>query len=235
MVETLIAALSALFALGAGLVSYWSYRHQVRRATVTDARQQRIDQRERTVSQREAAAERREVLAQASMLDVTIRRVPSSLREGWSTSYILVHNSSNQPVSHLNVRFRDEVVTGESGVLFPGSTHSFRLTASEDCSSVLEDGRDVSVDFTDAAGIRWRREGDGGLREGRSTGSAWEWGAREEPVIMRFTGRDWDQPLAPEPASPRARDGLWKPSCAWGVLIGLLALALLVTALLRNV
>lgn len=196
MAETLIAAVSALIALAAGLVAYRAHRHQLRRAAVTDTHQRHIEEREQRVSEREAAAERREALVQASMMDVTVRWVPSSLHEGWSTPWILVHNSSNQPFADLHVRFRDEPVTGQTGVLFPGAIHRFQLPSSEYRSGVPEVGRGVSVDFTDVAGTRWRREGDGGLREGHSTGDTWEWGAREEPVIMRFTAPDppWPTP-----------------------------------------
>ncbi|OEJ28516.1 hypothetical protein AR457_32675 [Streptomyces agglomeratus] len=184
MTEILIAAFSAVVAAGAVAVSFAAHRHQVQRAAVLDAKEARVESRERQVEEREAEAERRETRSQASMIAVRALMVPSSLHGNWHRVELDITNHSNQAVFHLNVSYQDQEVEEGARGISPGCTRTVPLEFFEPSGrpTVLDK---VRIEFTDAAGIRWHRDADGGLRrQQRGDDGGWEWGERETPIIF---------------------------------------------------
>lgn len=187
MTEILIAAFSALVAAGAVAVSFAAHRHQVQRAAVLDAKEARVESRERQVEEREAEAERRETRSQASMIAVRALMVPSSLHGNWHRVELDITNHSNQAVFGLNVSYQDQEVEEGARGISPGCTRTVPLEFFEPSGrpAVLDK---IRIEFTDAAGVRWRRDADGGLRRQQQGNDAWEWGARETPIIFPTPG-----------------------------------------------
>jgi hypothetical protein len=185
MVQNLIAVLSTFIALAGLAVSYMGHRDKVRRE----------DELARLRQELEKEAEQRGVQAQASRLEVHVDVGRSQLHNGWAVPKLVVENLSNQPVHDLVVSFHDQVVA-EMPLLDTGDT-SFPLPLSEGATPAGLLLRQVTVDFTDAAGIRWRRDGRGSLRTGSGNEAlgTWERGRQDHPRI---------EPAAPSesPAGP---------------------------------
>jgi hypothetical protein len=184
MAEVLIAAFSALVAAGALAVSYAAHRHQVRRAAVLDEREARIEGWEGRLEQREREADRREARTQASLIAVRALAAPSSLHTHWRRVLLNIANHSNQPIFELSVYYNGELVEETQSGIGPGCTRNITLALSEPSAqpTVL---KKVDVEFTDAARTRWRRDGEGGLRQGSpQENGGWEWGEREIPVVQ---------------------------------------------------
>ncbi|MFE0647562.1 hypothetical protein ACFVZH_03090 [Streptomyces sp. NPDC059534] len=207
MVQNLVAVFSLLTGLVGLTLSYAAHRQKVREGRQESAlraeelqRFQRDREQERLLYEREQSAKRQRERHQASLISAHIALPPSPLHDNWVVPKAVIRNGSNQPVLDVRVSFRGEVIgewtllgTGEGTAPLPPTQrrdeHSDRL-------------RDLAVEFTDVAGIRWRREGYGVLRRARQgtgdpeTSGAWE--AGEPPDIERAT-----QPPGP-PSGPLA-------------------------------
>lgn len=181
VIQTLTAVLGALIGLAGLLVSYLAHRHKVRHDAALAAEEMRLLEREREAEQQEARV-------QASMLRVHVALSRSALHDGLVTPKVVVANQSNQPIQDVCVSLRDEAV-GETS-LFPTGEMVFPLPLSEAATPTGRLMREVTIDFTDAAGIRWRRQSGGSLRRGRINEAlgAWEWGEPEAPVVGWATG-----------------------------------------------
>ncbi|WP_327436380.1 hypothetical protein OG279_36895 (plasmid) [Streptomyces sp. NBC_01201] len=202
MIANIGVVVSALVSFGALVVSFAVYRHQVERARSLDARERRVEAAERLAARRQASIERQEALSQASMIDYRIVHADSALVDGLVRTSLTLTNRSNQPVSGLAAWVADERINDVSGTLEPGEQRAFYL--SEECAAALRPDRSkLDFAFTDAADIRWRRDGTGGLREGAQTSTGdWIWKPREGPVVA---ATDLVRPLpAYPPASRRA-------------------------------
>jgi hypothetical protein len=195
MVQNLIAALSTLIALAGLAVSYLGHRDKVRRE----------DELARLRQELEKEAEQQGVQAQASKLDVHVDVGRSQLHNGWAVPKLVVENQSNQPVHDLVVSFHDKVVA-EMPLLDTGDT-AFPLPLSEGSTPAGLLLRHVTVDFTDAAGIRWRREGRGSLRSGSGNEAlgTWQWGRPEQSRIEPAAPSE--SPALPSPVPPAGPPG----------------------------
>jgi hypothetical protein len=222
MVDTLIAVAGALVALGALTVSYLAHRHQVRRAAALDARERWVDAREREAAERE-------VLVQASLIGVRVITQPSPLHDGWVRRGLYVVNMSNQPVGNLSAEYRGEAVERVSGTLGAGEERSFPLPPSADGARPATALGRLTIDFTDAAAIRWRRDDGGGLRRGaRSPAGEWEWGERQDPVV----GEANPAFLPPSPPEPPDWVGFPSPgrprlAPAFALLVGVVVVTVI--------
>ncbi|MEU7484840.1 hypothetical protein [Streptomyces sp. NPDC042319] len=184
MLADLGAIVGAVIALGALLVSYRAHRHQVRRAEQLDGREREVEARERRAEERAKAAERQETLAQAAMVHLSVAPVASSLHPDWITPQVTVANLSSQPIRELLVCIAEIPVSDECGDVSSGQTRRISLpsTASRSTLGMLQLA--VRIEFTDAAGLRWRKHSDGGLQEGQPAADGdWTWGARESPPV----------------------------------------------------
>lgn len=238
MVEIWIAGVGVLVAAGSLTTSWLAHRLQVERAGALDSQEARIAAREQRVESRERDADRREMLTQASMIAVGVDVRASQLHEDWRTTRLVIINASNQPVRGVETRVFD-IPLGVEDVIYAGRTWATLLSQGSGLSA--QDADMVTVDFTDAAGRRWRREGAGGLRQGTWSAAReqWEWGAREEPVVASAdpllvggiaptgVGGPYGRPPAvPQQAPPRrrsfARSGFVLAVVAVAALAGLL-------------
>lgn len=152
VIGIIISASSSLVALGALVVSFLAHRHQVARGVALDAR-------ERALEAREKEADRRERRMQASMIEIRHSSTGSPLHDGWVTHRLDILNPSNQPVTDLSATCYGETVADVSGSLNSGSTRSFPLPPPESDVPAYMVLQYVTVFFTDAAGMRWRRGG----------------------------------------------------------------------------
>ncbi|ORT53692.1 hypothetical protein [Streptomyces sp. CB03238] len=228
MTGIVISAFSSLVALGALIVSFLAHRHQVARGVA-------LDVRERALEAREKEAERRERRMQASMIEIRHSSNGSPLHEGWVTHRLEILNPSNQPITDLSATYNGEAVADVSGSLNSGSTRVFPLPPPESGIPAYMVLQYVTVFFTDAAGMRWRRDGAGGLWRGvLMPDSEWRWTDREEPVItpsmandlpVAHRGGSTHQTAAAE--TPRQRRALLLWVAALVAVLALLAVLLL--------
>lgn len=199
MVEIAVTVVSTAVAVGALVVSYLTHRHQVRRARAIDVQERQVAEQARLMEGRERAAERRGALVQASMLDVRVTAVPSQLDPRWAVRTLQLGNGSSQPLSDLAATFEGAPLPEVSGVLAAGSRRTFALPQTGwDGSAPAEL---PVVEFSDAAGLRWRREPHGALRQGLRTVTEWRWGLVEAPEITQAVvfGQQPGGPLQPAP------------------------------------
>jgi hypothetical protein len=231
VIETLIAVFSSLVALGALVVSFMAHRHQVVRAAALDDRERRVDARER-------ALQRREQRVHASMIEVRMSTSPSSLHDGWVTPRLEIVNPSNQPISGLSASFRGEELDSVFGMVAPGEVRHFTLPSLDTADDADLTLQRITLSFTDAAGIRWRRSGGGRLQRGvrraaSETAVRWEVDL-EDPVITESRAKDY----RPEPpASSTGGDvagGVVAARAGWSCLgvavavTGLVAIGILI-------
>ncbi|MFJ7200977.1 MULTISPECIES: hypothetical protein [unclassified Streptomyces] len=231
MIDSISTVISTLVALGALAVSFIVHRHQVRRAHVLDARERRLEAAEQRMADRQAAADRGAVLAQASMIDIRIVWAASRLVDGLTTPELKLTNVSNQPVLDLRARIADAPVDSVTGGITSAGSRSFPLTRAMAMDATVEP-RELNVDFTDAAGIRWRRDGSGGIREGTQLDTGeWTWAARESPAVVQAYDlvQTSDHPPMAAPSAPtgaRSRAGGFAP-----VVLALATAAILAVAI----
>ncbi|MER7955355.1 hypothetical protein [Streptomyces sp. NPDC096030] len=203
MVQTLVAVFSLLTGMVGLTLSYAAHRQKVREGRQESALRaeelqkfQRDREQERLLHEREQSAQRQRERQQASLISVHIALPPSPLHDSWVVPKAVIQNGSNQPVWDVRLSIRGEVIgewplldTGEGAAPLPP------MPMRDEPSDQL---RDLAVEFTDVAGIRWRREGYGVLRRARQgvgdpeTSGAWE--AGEPPNIVRA-----EPPLGPPP------------------------------------
>ncbi|MFI8194731.1 hypothetical protein ACIF8T_39560 [Streptomyces sp. NPDC085946] len=205
MLETLIAVLGSLTALGSVAVSFMAYRQQVTRAAALEAREARIEARETRIEAREAALELQEQRLQASMIEVHISTSQSPLHDGWVTGQVTIVNPSNQPISDVEASYLGvEVPDTKDHSIGPGSTHRFQLPPYRPGGLMpdVPDGppklHEITLSFYDAAGTRWRRDGRGGLYKGRRVGDNWVWDDQRENPVIREASIRADE-IAPSP------------------------------------
>ncbi|WP_058043881.1 hypothetical protein [Streptomyces roseifaciens] len=194
MVQNLIAVFSLLTGLVGLTLSYAAHRQKVREGRQESALRaeelqkfRREREQERHLNEREQKAQRQRERHQASMISAHVVLSPSPIHDSWVVPKAVIQNGSNQPVRDVRVSFCGELIggwpllgTGEGTVPLPPTQ------IPQERSDQL---RDLAVEFTDVAGIRWRREGYGVLRRARQdsaspeTSGAWEVG--EPPIIER--------------------------------------------------
>lgn len=232
MIGTLISAFSSLVALGALVVSALAHRHQVARSVA-------LDVRERAVEAREKEAERRERRMQASMIEIRATSTGSPLHDGWVTQRLEILNPSNQPITDLSATFNGEAVADVSGSLNSGSARAFSLPPSGSGVPAHTVLQYVTVFFTDAAGMRWRRDGTRGLWRGvLMPDGEWRWTDREDPVITPSMANDFrvgpgggiHNMASPSDASNSRRQRallLWGVAAALAAVLTLVAISLL--------
>ncbi|WP_406364569.1 hypothetical protein [Streptomyces sp. NBC_00645] len=203
MVKNLVAVFSTLIGLAGLMLSYAGHRQKVRQEaqeaqeaqeTARRAEELRRIERDREQEQearalREEAREQRERAAsarrewerlQASMIGGHIALSPSSLNDNWVVPQVVIHNGSNQPVRDVRVFFQGEVI---HELPLVGTGHEY-LPQPPAHTQEERYRRQVTVEFTDVAGIRWRRDGYGALQRARQGTEGQEiWEAPETPVI----------------------------------------------------
>ncbi|MFJ3722724.1 hypothetical protein ACIPYQ_09130 [Streptomyces sp. NPDC090045] len=145
--------------------------------------------------------QQRDRRAHASMIDVQAMVQRSLLHDGYEVPRVGVTNQSNQPIQELLVRYRDDIV---ADTLALTGKQIWHLPPSESTRSPDRILSHVTIEFTDAEGTRWRREGNGRLRRGRQTkAGTWKWGTPEPPLITAAAPPPEPQPLPPRrPATP---------------------------------
>ncbi|MGW7030440.1 hypothetical protein ACWGFX_25175 [Streptomyces xanthophaeus] len=185
MIATVVAIVGAVVTIGSLVISYLAHRHQVQRARVLDQREARLQAQEERLESRARAVDRRNDLTQASMIETNITVVPSGIHEGSATPHLKIANPSNQPILDLRITYAGHHLTDAPRGLGPGDRRSIPLpvttTPSEDPTGFL---LQLVIDFTDASGTRWRREGGIGLQQAASSVSGEQlWLPREPPVV----------------------------------------------------
>ncbi|MFE5621123.1 hypothetical protein ACFQ8S_03575 [Streptomyces virginiae] len=142
----------------------------------------------------------------ASMLNVCVYTERSQLHDRWEIAQVVVSNRSNQLYHEVRVRYRDQTVA-ETATL--SASQTWQLPPSENSQSADLLLSHITVEFNDAEGTRWRREGSGRLRRGRQTKTGdWEWDAPEPPLITAAEPSDdsWAGPgragRPPRPSAP---------------------------------
>ncbi|MFJ3086780.1 hypothetical protein [Streptomyces sp. NPDC086838] len=198
--EIAIGVVGAAVGVGGFGVAYAAYRSQARQ-------NERIREREVIVAERERAADRRDALRQASMVAVKVISSRSSLDERRQLHRVMVSNSSDQPVRDLTVYLHNEVITFPS----PGQASAERqsvlgggASATSELLAGTPDVLDLQAEFTDVAGVRWLRLGDGTLRQGVSRPPVWVFGEPQPPIVEAFGGHLDPMPIpAALPPVPR--------------------------------
>ncbi|MGW7033436.1 hypothetical protein ACWGFX_40485 [Streptomyces xanthophaeus] len=244
MIATVVAIVGAVVTICSLVISYLAHRHQVQRAAVLDQREARLQAQEERLESRARAVDRRNDLTQASMIETNITVVRSGIHEGSATPHLKIANPSNQPILDLRITYGGHHITDAPRGLGPGGQHSIPLpvttTPSEDPTGFLPQ---LVIDFTDASGTRWRKEGGVGLQQATSSLNGEQlWLPRESPVVGPVTmpARLDDEPRsalrrarapraayperapAPGPPAPRSRASLLATVL---VLIAVLAIA----------
>jgi hypothetical protein len=233
MVQNLFAVFSLLIGAAGLLLTYAGHRQKVRQdaqESALRAEEQRRIERDREQERQQAHARREQEARarrnreardrerdryQASMVSGYLGLSPSSLDDGWVVPQIVIYNGSNQPVRNVRASFRGEM-TDEQGLVGTGH-HFFPLAPKPVPGKSYEELGEVIVEFTDVAGVRWRREGSGVLRRARQGGDRQTtWGEPEQPVVERadeFAGATAPTMHAPAPAElPRgARPSMHVP------------------------
>ncbi|MFI8391831.1 hypothetical protein [Streptomyces sp. NPDC085540] len=217
MIATVVAIVGAVVTVGSLLISYLAHRHQVQRAAVLDQREARLQAQEERLETRARAVDRRNDLAQASMIETNITVVPSGIHEGSATPHLKIANPSNQPIVDLRITYAGQHLTDAPRGVGPGDQRSIPLpvttTRGEDPTGFL---LQLVIDFTDASGTRWRKEGGIGLQQAASSPNGEQrWLPREPPVVgpvtMPSARAEWPPPpyapagSAPAPSYPPAR------------------------------
>ncbi|MDF3149219.1 hypothetical protein, partial [Streptomyces sp. T21Q-yed] len=198
MVQNLVAVFSTLIGLAGLVLSYAGHRQKVRQEAQESARRAeelRSIERERE-QEREAGARRERERLQASMISGHIAQTPSALDDSWVVPQIVIHNGFNQSIRDVRVFRCGEVIRELPHV---GTGYEYlRLPPTRIPD---EHSGQITIEFTDVAGIRWRREGYGALqraRQGTEGSETWAW---EDPEF----------PSSKEPRRPRSRPQLLRP------------------------
>ncbi|WP_158697937.1 hypothetical protein [Streptomyces prunicolor] len=184
MVELVIAAVGCLVGLGGLAISYAAHRHQVGQA-------ERLAEREQLVAERERAADERNTLVHASRLHVGFMATQSPLTN-LDTWVLRVINYSSQPMRDLVSFYGGERLEFDSptGHLSPGVMREARIPSRLAEPRPLHEA--TIVEFTDAAGLRWRRLGSGVLQCRRDNPDGSQvWGPEQAPLVEYANPDAW--------------------------------------------
>ncbi|MEV0221730.1 hypothetical protein [Streptomyces sp. NPDC050704] len=195
MLEAVVAVVGALVGVVGLVTSYSGHRHSVREAARVALLERGVREREREA---ERQAERQAEVVQASLVQVVMSSRPSPLAEQWLSWVLQATNRSDQPLR--------EVALSYGGRPLPASVANGLLHAGQSLSADLPPS-DVPhnpvlgvVEFTDAAGVRWRRSAMGVL-ERRQAGGAWD----VQPPNVAPAASPFPQPGASYRQVPRSR------------------------------
>jgi hypothetical protein len=179
MVQNLIAVFSLLIGLGGLSVTYAAHRHKVRQESEAAA----IRERGWT-----SMAHAKVDLLQHPLTNEFARRVE-------------IEYQGAQPIMDVRVSFRGEVI-GEFPFVMCNRHEYAQLPPAE--SNATDSERHITLEFTDPAGIRWKREASGFLRRARQDAEGLEtrdlWGPPEPPNVQR-----WNAPTGQPASTPGSR------------------------------
>ncbi|MEU9877084.1 hypothetical protein [Streptomyces phaeochromogenes] len=180
MLEAVVGVVGVVVGVAGLVTSYAGHRHSVRESARVAAMAREVEERERELARE---AERRAEVVQASLVQVMMRSRPSPLAEQWVGWSLQATNGSDQPVRdvvlHYDGRPLPTSLTG--GLLHAGESVSALLPTSDASLGPARPSQPALgvVEFTDAAGVRWRRSGTGMLEQRYESGS---WDARPPRV-----------------------------------------------------
>ena len=221
MLEAFVAVVGVVVGVAGVVTSYAGHRHSVREAVRVAALAREVEERERAVARE---ADQRAEAVQASLVQVVMRSGPSPLAEQWMSHSIQATNGSDQPVRDVALRYDGRLLPTSlaNGLLHAGEGVGSRLPASDASLGPADPALGV-MEFTDAAGVRWRRSTTGTLERQHGSGS---WDATPPHVAPFQAPGGWAQgqpaPAAPPitGAAPHPRKTLPRPVSAGMVLVG---------------
>lgn len=168
--------------LGAVLVA-WAVKRQTGKRDAATEQRARIED-ERKKEQDEALS-----ILQASAIEVRVDTNAGSVNNGQRVPLLDIRNPTNQPITDLILYDAEDRELESLAGLGPGSGRKVPLQPiSEDFPAIILSALST-LHFTDAAGLRWMKDGGGGLRRGRSqsTDGQWRWGPRQAPAVSDAT------------------------------------------------
>ncbi|MFD3311113.1 hypothetical protein [Streptomyces sp. NPDC058694] len=173
MLEAVVGVVGVVVGVAGVVTSYAGHRHSVREAARVSAMAREVEERERELARE---AERRAEVVQASLVQVVMRSRPSPLAAQWVGWSLQATNGSDQPVRDVALHY--------DGLPLPTSLTGGLLHAGESVSALLPTSDNTSpgpahpsqpalgvVEFTDSAGVRWRRSATGMLEQRYGSGS----------------------------------------------------------------
>ncbi|MGW3937604.1 hypothetical protein [Streptomyces phaeochromogenes] len=249
MLEAVVGVVGVVVGVAGLVTSYAGHRHSVRESARVAAMAREVEERERELARE---AERRAEVVQASLVQVMMRSRPSPLAEQWVGWSLQATNGSDQPVKDVALHYDglplSTSLTG--GLLHAGESVSALLPTSDASLGPAHPSQPALgvVEFTDAAGVQWRRAATGMLEQRYESGS---WDLRhpqvapfQPPVQTGAYGRPAPagppgagqaqlQPQLRPPARSRSRKPLPPPVSAAMVLVGAVLVAWAVWSLTR--
>ncbi|MEV2228941.1 hypothetical protein AB0H69_10255 [Streptomyces phaeochromogenes] len=205
MLEAVVGVVGVVVGVAGLVTSYAGHRHSVRESARVAAMAREVEERERELARE---AERRAEVVQASLVQVMMRSRPSPLAEQWVGWSLQATNGSDQPVRDVALHYDGQPLrtTLTGGLLHAGESVSALLPTSDASLGPARPSQPALgvVEFTDAAGVRWRRSGTGMLEQRYESGS---WDARP-PRVAPFqppatqTGAQTGTYGRPAPAGP---------------------------------
>lgn len=200
MLEAVVGVVGVIVGVAGLVTSYAGHRHSVRESARVAAMAREVEERERELA---LEAERQAEVVQASLVQVVMRSRPSPLAEQWVGWSLQATNGSDQPVRDVALHYdgRPLPTTLTGGLLHAGESVSALLPTSDTSLGPARPSQPALgvMQFTDAAGVRWRRSATGMLEQRYENGS---WDARhprvapfQPPVQTGAYGR-------PTPAGP---------------------------------
>ncbi|MGI3202193.1 hypothetical protein ACRJ4W_35135 [Streptomyces sp. GLT-R25] len=191
MLEAVVGVVGVVVGVAGLVTSYAGHRHSVRESARVAAMAREVEERERELA---LEAERRAEVVQASLVQVMMRSRPSPLAEQWVGWSLQATNGSDQPVRDVALHYDGlplpTTLTG--GLLHAGESVSALLPTSDTSLGPARPSQPALgvVQFTDAAGVRWRRSATGMLEQRYESGS---WDPRSPRVASVSTARDADR------------------------------------------
>lgn len=144
-IGALATAVLAIFAIVTAVFAFLAYRKQKAEVTLLQ------DQAARDIEQRRRA--------QASKVFVTAGVEPAY--GAGPADNVFAWNTSDQPIYTVEASYADNRALFTRGVLLPGRNHAISAGIA-DADGILPA---ITLDFTDAAGVRWRTTSNGKLME----------------------------------------------------------------------
>ncbi|MCX4558239.1 hypothetical protein OHA02_18795 [Streptomyces phaeochromogenes] len=172
MLEAVVGVVGVVVGVAGLVTSYAGHRHSVRESARVAAMAREVEERERELA---LEAERRAEVVQASLVQVMMRSRPSPLAEQWVGWSLQATNGSDQPVRDVALHYDGlplpTTLTG--GLLHAGESVSALLPTSDTSLGPARPSQPALgvVQFTDAAGVRWRRSATGMLEQRYESGS----------------------------------------------------------------
>ncbi|MCX5596584.1 hypothetical protein OOK29_00335 [Streptomyces phaeochromogenes] len=252
MLEAVVGVVGVVVGVAGLVTSYAGHRHSVRESARVAAMAREVEERELELARE---AERRAEVVQASLVQVMMRSRPSPLAEQWVGWSLQATNGSDQPVRDVALHYDglplSTSLTG--GLLHAGESVSALLPTSDAGLGPAHPSQPALgvVEFTDAAGVRWRRAATGMLEQRYESGSwdlrpprvapyqppATQTGAYGRPSPAGPPGagptQSQPQPQLRPPARSRSRKPLPRPVSAAMVLVGAVLVAWAVWSLTR--